>query len=190
VGWIEIAVAAGIALCLALVALALLRLRAGLARFDTLPGIEQVRSALVEAAAAGADRTRPLEDAVRRMGEVIARLPAPAEAKDLLPVQERLELLARQVQELRLHIDELRARVAGTTTVEPVAPGLKLLRALEERGFESVHILAELTGDEGHELRRVPVEARRAGMSFKGHVTVEDGRLVEVALKPLTELFP
>ncbi len=189
-GWIEIAVAAGVVGGLAAVALALRRLRAGLARFDALPGSDDVRSAVAEAVAAGVERTRPLEDAVRRMGEALARLPAPAEAKDLLPVQERLELLARQVQELRLHIDELRARVAGTTTVEPVAPGLKLLRALEERGFESVHILGELAGDEGHELQRVPVEARRAGMSFKGHVTVEDGRLVEVALKPLTELFP
>jgi hypothetical protein len=188
--WIEIVVAAGIVGGLTAVAVALQRLKARLARIDSLPGPDDIRAAVVEVAAAASDRTRPLEEAVRRMGESLARLPVPAEAKDLLPLQERLELLARQVQELRLHIDELRARIAGTTSVEPVAPGLKLLRALEERGFESVHILAELAGDEGHELQRVPVEARRAGMSFKGHVTVEDGRLVEVALKPLTELFP
>lgn len=166
----------------------LVRVRADLRRLEELPRIEEIRSVI--AAAAQPDQLRPLEDAVRRMGDALARLPTPAEAKDLLPLQERLELLARQIHELRLHVDELRSRAAGGAAVAPVAPGARLLRSLEERGFEQVRILSELVGDDGAELHRVPVEARRGGMSFKGHVTIEDGRLVEVALKPLTEIFP
>jgi len=163
------------------------RIRTLVARLGDLAKLDDLRA--MAAAADPAERLRPVEEALRRMGDALAHLPAPVEAKDLLPVQERLEQLARQVQELRLHIDELRAQSPNAPIV-PIAPGSRLLRALEERGFESVHILGELTNEEGHDPHRVPVEARRAGMSFKGYVTVEDGRLVEVALKPLTEIFP
>lgn len=164
------------------------RLRTDVQGLSSLPKLDDLRGLVDQAAAA--ERIRPLEEAVRRMGEQLARLPAPVEPKDLLPLQERIELLARQIEELRLHVVELRSRPAAGGTAAPVAPSTRLLRALEERGFERVHILGEIVAEDGGDLRRVPVEASRAGMSFKGYVTVEDGQLVEVALKPLTEVFP
>ncbi|MSR46900.1 MAG: hypothetical protein EXS13_07540 [Planctomycetes bacterium] len=164
------------------------RLHSEFGRLDRLPTLADLKT--ISDAAMSDERLRPLADALRRMADQLASLPVPAEAKDLLPIQERLEMLARQLHELRLHVDELRARTPGGAGSEPVAPGARLLRSLEARGFEHVHILGELVGDDGTELHRVPVEARRSGMSFKGHVTIEDGRLIEVALKPLTEIFP
>ncbi len=153
----------------------------------TLPRGDELRG-LIEAALPAA-RLVPVEEALRRLGDQVARLPAPVEPKDLAPLHDRLEQLARQIHELRHHIDELRAR-ASEPSVAAVSPGGRLLRQLAERGFEHVHVLGELGTEEGIEPVRVPVEARRAGMSFKGYVTLEEGRLIEVALKPLTEIFP
>jgi hypothetical protein len=155
----------------------------GLARAEDLKPVAQA----AEAAASDA-RLRPLEEGVRRVADSIARLPSPLEPKDLVPLQERLELLARAVDELRHHVDELRLR--GPQPPPDVAPGAHVLRALEQRGYESIRIVGEAAGDNSGEESRVPVEARRGGMSFKGFVRLEDGRVAEVALKPVTEVFP
>jgi hypothetical protein len=143
-------------------------------------------SKLADSAASDA-RLKPIEEGVRRLGEAIARLPAPLEAKDLVPVQERLELLSRVVDELRHHVDELRSREPGGADV---GPGAKVLRTLEQRGFDSIRILSQVSEDEAGASARIPVEAHRAGMSFKGFVTLEEGRVADVALKPVTEVFP
>lgn len=185
---LTLVIVALVAVLLAWTAREVLRLRAGIAALAALPRLDDLRT-LVDAAAA-VERLRPLEETLRRMGEAVARLPAPAEAKDLLPLHERFEMVARQLDELRVRVDEVRARAPVAGAAAPVAPAQLLLRALEARGFERVHILGEIAPEEGGDPRRVPVEASRAGMSFKGFVTVEDGRLVEVALKPLTGIFP
>ncbi len=186
--WYELVLFAAVVCGLLWVITAVQRLRTLTHSLSTLPKLDDLR-ALVEQVQSN-ERIRPLEEAMRRIGDQLARQPAPVELKDLLPIQERVELLARQIEELRLHVVELRSRAPTSQSATPVAPGTRLLRALEERGFERVHILGEIVAEEGGDLRRVPVEAHRAGMSFKGYVTVEDGQLVEVALKPLTEIFP
>jgi len=152
----------------------------GLARSDDVQKI-------VEAAGSDA-RFRPLEEGIRRVADSLGRLPTPLEAKDLVPLQERLELLARVTDELRHHVDELRSR--DPIAAAELGPGARVLRTLEQRGFDSIRILAQVLEDEAGEAARIPVEAHRAGMSYKGFVTLEDGRVAEVALKPVTEVFP
>jgi len=188
-----------LAITLALVWLVLQRVGRLEGRFEGLArtaDVERVGAAAATSVAsslttAADERTKPLDEGLRRVGESIARLPAPLEIKDLVPLQERLEALIRAIDELRHHVDELRSRdpqaPAETATA---SPGASVLRTLQQRGFESIRIVGEVAQDDAGEPSRVPVEARRAGMSFKGFVTLEDGRVGEVALKPVTEVFP
>jgi len=150
---------------------------------------EDLRALARSAEAAGShERLQPIEESLRRLSDAVSKLPAPLEPKDLVPVQERLELLARAVDELRHHVDELRSR--GPDAVAAVGAGAQVLRTLQQRGFESVRIVGEIADEEPGDSARVPVEARRGGMSFKGFVTLEGGRVESVALKPVTEVFP
>jgi hypothetical protein len=181
-------VAVTIACCVVvLVAVAFLAHRVGHVqrRVESLPRSEDLQQLV--ASASNESRIGSLEEGVRRLADQIIALPAPLDAKDLVPVQERLEELARTVTELRHYVDDLRTRMPVGS--DDHGSGTRLLRALEQRGFESIHILGELSDESGEQLR-VPVEARRGGMSFKGFVSLEDGRLTEVALKPVTEVFP
>jgi Na+-transporting methylmalonyl-CoA/oxaloacetate decarboxylase gamma subunit len=159
----------------------------GLARSEELQQVARAVEAAAESAATDA-RFHPLEEGVRRLGDAIARLPVPLEAKELVPLQERLELLARAIDELRHHVDELRSRDPQASV--DVAPGANVLRALQQRGFESIRIVGGVADEETSDAGRVPVEARRAGMSFKGWVTLENGRVGDISLKPVTEVFP
>jgi len=158
-------------------------------RFDGVVRADDLRDlrTLAESAASDA-RLRPLEESVRRLSDAVAKLPAPLEAKDLVPVQERLEMLARAIDELRHHVDELRTR--GPEPVVVPGSGARVLRTLEQHGFDSIRIVGQVAGEEGGDSARVPVEARRAGMSFKGYVTLAEGRVADVSLKPVTEVFP
>lgn len=154
----------------------------GLAKSDDLERIAQ--------ASAADARWKSLEDGLRRIGEQVAALPEPVEAKDFVPLQERLEELTRAVHELRAHVDDLRSRDLSGARTTPIGAGGRLLRSLEERGYEDVRVLGEVRDDEPGEPARVPIEARRAGMSYKGFALLEEGRIVDLALRPVTETFP
>ena len=184
-----------LAITLVLVWLVLQRVGKLDARFDGLArtsDLERTAAIAAEAAAAAAtasdERHKRLEEGLRRIAESVGRLPPALEPKDLVPLQERLEAVTRALDELRHHVDELRSR--DPQVAPAVAPGANVLRTLQQRGFESIRIVGDVAEDDSGETSRVPVEARRDGMSFKGFVTLEDGRVGEVALKPVTEVFP
>jgi hypothetical protein len=63
-------------------------------------------------------------------------------------------------------------------------------KTLAQSGFDMVHVLSDVIDGSSAEELRIPVEAKRGGMTYKGTVTVADGRVTEVALKPATEVFP
>ena len=119
--WPEVTLWAAVVGGIAWIAVSLQRIRTIQRRLDRLPSLDDLQGAVTTVAAA--ERLRPLEESLRRMGDQLASLPAPAEVKDLLPLQERLEQLSRQLLELRLHVDELRAHAPAGADAVPIAPG-------------------------------------------------------------------
>jgi hypothetical protein len=148
---------------------------------------EQV-AALVRPLDAG-ERLRALEELLRGLRDQVAHLPPPLAAGDLTPLADRIARLEVVLGDLRIRIDEQRARTAYTSDDEGGLPG-RMRRSLAQRGYEMVHVLSDVMEGATSEELRIPVEARRAGMTFKGTVTVADGRITDVALKPANEVFP
>ncbi len=66
--------------------------------------------------------------------------------------------------------------------------GALLRRVLGERGFFQVAVVSSTETEDGRS--RVVVEAKRDGMSFKGPVLIEAGRVVEQKLRPSYPMFP
>ena len=182
-----VALATAFALALALFALALRRIAALSRRFEGLSREEQV-AALVKPLDAG-DRLRTLDEQLRALKDDLSRRPKPAEVSDLAPIVDRLARLEVILGDLRIRIDEQRARTEYTEHDEGGLPG-RMRRTLEQSGFEMVHVLSDVVEGTSAEELRIPVEAKRGGMTYKGTVTVADGRVTEVALKPATEVFP
>ena len=60
---------------------------------------------------------------------------------------------------------------------------------LLERGFDEVHILADLNRLEGRS-GRVVFEGRRHGVMHKGHVSVQDGAVVDLSERAAYSAFP
>ena len=63
-----------------------------------------------------------------------------------------------------------------------------LRRVLGERGFTEVSVVTTTEDEDGR--FRMVVEAKRDGMSFKGPVLIEAGRVVEQKLRPSYPMFP
>lgn len=175
------------ALALGLFALALRRVSALSRRFEGLSREEQV-AALVKPLDAG-ERLRALDEQLRALKDDLSRRPKPVEVADLAPLVDRLARLEVILGDLRIRIDEQRARTEYTEHDEGGLPG-RMRRTLEQSGFEMVHVLSDVVDGSSAEELRIPVEAKRGGMTYKGTVTVADGRVTEVALKPATEVFP
>ena len=182
-----VALATASALALGLFALALRRVAALSRRFEGLSREEQV-AALVKPLDAG-DRLRTIDDQLRALKDDLSRRPKPVEAADLAPIVDRLARLEVILGDLRIRIDEQRARTEYTEHDEGGLAG-RMRKSLEQSGFEMVHVLSDVVEGTNAEELRIPVEAKRGGMTYKGTVTVADGRVTEVALKPATEVFP
>jgi hypothetical protein len=182
-----VALATAFLLALGLFALALRRVSELARRFDGLSREEQV-AALVKPLDAG-ERLRALDDQLRALKDELSRRPKPLEAADLAPLIDRLMRLEVILGDLRIRIDEQRARTEYVADDEGGLAG-RLQKSLAHSGFEMVHILGDVVEGASADELHVPVEARRGGMTFKGTVTVADGRVTDVALKPATEVFP
>ncbi len=135
------------------------------------------------------ERLRAADEQLRALRDDVARLPKPVVASDLAPVLDRLARLEVILGDVRIRIDEQRARTEYTGDDEGGLHG-RMRRSLEQRGFEMVHVLADPVDGAGADELRIPVEARRAGMTYKGTVTVADGRVTDVALRAAHEIFP
>jgi hypothetical protein len=182
-----VALAIAFALALGLFALALRRISAVSRRLDGVVREEQLAAMLRPLEQS--ERLRGLDEQLRGLRDDLARRPKALEASDLAPLIERIARLEVILGDLRIRIDEQRARTEYVADDEGGLPG-RLQRSLAQRGFEMVHVLADVVEGSNAEELRIPVEARRGGMTYKGTVTVADGRVTEVALKPATEVFP
>lgn len=182
-----VALATAFALALGLFALALRRVSALARRFDGLSREEQV-AALVKPLDAG-DRLRALDEQLRALRDDLARRPKPLEAADLAPLIDRLMRLEVILGDLRIRIDEQRARTEYEPDEEGGLAG-RMRKTLAQSGFEMVHVLGDVVEGASADELHVPVEARRGGMTYKGTVTVAEGKVTDVALKPATEVFP
>jgi hypothetical protein len=182
-----VALTIAFALALCLFGLALRRISAVSRRLDGVAREEQL-AALLRPLDAG-ERLRGLDELLRAMKDELARRAKPLEAADLAPLVDRLARLEVILGDLRIRIDEQRARTESAGDDEGGLPG-RMRRSLAQRGFEMVHVLADVIEGKSAEELRIPVEARRGGMTYKGTVTVADGRVTGVALMPATEVFP
>jgi hypothetical protein len=106
-------------------------------------------------------------------------------------VTEPLRRLEEELAELRRQSDQLLRRVSPQDPLDAADPLTEcLVRHLERDGYGFIRVLSDLEAADPIEEHRVPVEARRAGVLFKGVVTLYEGRVAEVALKPSYEAFP
>lgn len=175
------------ALALGLAVLALTRIRALAQRLPEFARADQLPALLKPLDPA--ERLRAVDEQLRTVREEIARLPKPLAATDLDPLLERVHRLEAMVADVRIRVDEQRARTAYSTEEEGGLAG-RVVRDLEKRGFERVRLLHDVEVESSAEELRIPVEARRGGMTFKGTATVADGRVTDVALRSATEIFP
>jgi hypothetical protein len=188
-----IAALAATALAVVLFAWVLGRIGALGRRLDALQGPDgMLREAQVAALLRPLDmgeRLRAADEQLRALRDEIARLPKPVVASDLAPLLDRFARLEVVLGDVRIRIDEQRARTEYAGDDEGGLHG-RMRRSLEQRGFEMVHVLADPVDGAGADELRIPVEARRAGMTYKGTVTVADGRVTDVALRAAHEIFP
>jgi hypothetical protein len=110
---------------------------------------------------------------------------------------ERLLSLLEEIREACLRIErkvETPAvlKVPEGKTAEPVDLFTEIERRLRADGYSNIHLLAdeaEPPDDPGAEYR-LPLEAHRDGVAFKGHITIRAGRIVSERIKPAYEAFP
>jgi hypothetical protein len=169
------------------------------ARLDRLAGLVELPERL--ARLEGREERRPdlsgLEAGMAELGAkaaVLERLPAIeiSLSQALSREPERIDLAADLRSMLAETVESLDARLRSfTASLEKQRKETQnemLARALGDRGFTEV-IVVDATDDEGGRSRLI-VEARRDGMSFKGPVLIEDGRVVEQKLRPSYPMFP
>ena len=148
-------------------------------------------------------RVAPLEERLEGMTRVEDRLRAidgtlqalasrPADDGQQERWRESLAALEGSFAELRQQVEKLRLgdsqNASTTAAVDPLSE--HLIRFLEREGYGGIRVLADLEAADPLDEHRVPVEARRSGVSYKGLVTLSDGRVSGVALKPSSEAFP
>jgi len=105
--------------------------------------------------------------------------------------------LSREVGELRRGADRVAAerraaeQRAEQAPVPPPAPDLAELVAdhLAQRGFDEVRIVSDLGTLQGSS-GRVVFEAQRRGVLHKGHVRLNDGRVVDESVRAAYSTFP
>ena len=145
-------------------------------RLPDISGLEAQLSTLVERSAT-LDRLETMEQSLRM---ALEREPASIDLKEqirpmLIEVVESLDARLRNFT-ASLHQDQEESR------------GELLRRVLGERGFSEITVVSSAETDGG--CSQVVVEAKRDGMSFKGPVLIEEGRVVEQKLRPSYPMFP
>jgi chromosome segregation ATPase len=106
-------------------------------------------------------------------------------------LQAKLSEFTEEISRLSAAVAELRAAAGDPLAREPEAADLadRVRRHLTRMGFEQVHLLtdlAELEDDSG----RVVFEARRRGVTHKGHLELEDGEVVNETVHSAYSTFP
>ncbi len=110
----------------------------------------------------------------------------PAPVVDLAPIQTELARLAHDVSEIEKSLGQMNEELRATR-------GERVREALERRlrslGFQTVAVLADLQAI-GPGPTRITVAGTKAGISHKGYVVVEGGRVLEEKLTSSHEVFP
>jgi hypothetical protein len=143
-----------------------------------------------------------LEDGLLRVQTHFERWEKQATSLEKLPdaIGESLEsTLGARIRKLEEHLAEMRQQVEQiclqtleSSPQEMAADPLsdRLIRYLRREGYGSIRVLTDLEAADPLEEHRVPVEARRRGVSYKGSVVLFEGRVREVFLQPSYEAFP
>ena len=145
----------------------------------------------LEALGTDLERLDDIEDLYQRLDDLTEqveqrRLGETLQAK-LTEFTEGMARLSSAVSELQQKV----GRAPAAAPAEAAAPDLAgiVRRHLEREGFETVRVLSE-QGEAGGGQGRVTFEARRRGVTHKGHAVVEDGAVVDQALRSAYSTFP
>jgi len=129
---------------------------------------------------------RGREDEARRQGQ------ADSLSTSMSSLHEHIQALEKSLGELAQQVEQMARRQVTSRAEDAAADPLSdsLIRHLEHEGYGQIRVLSDLESADPLEEHRVPVEARRAGVAFKGLVTLFEGRVADVALRPSYEAFP
>ncbi len=132
-----------------------------------------------------------LVEALDRSADVQA--PPPPPARDDEVVQYDLSALESEVEAVRKGLAAVERQLAGLARTMERDRIRRLHDAIEQRfvaqGYGAVRFLAELDLASG-EPAKVPLEAKKGGTTYKGHVVIEDGRVVSEKMSSSYEAFP
>lgn len=136
------------------------------------------------------------ELAARAEGLASASAPAASElAEPALTVDfgGQLDPLFDEVTRMRREVQGLGRRVGELAGELETERGRRLGETIRERferqGFQSIRVLSDPSELEGAEAR-VPIEGVKGGITYKGYVLVEDGRVVDEKMTSSYEVFP
>ena len=136
---------------------------------------------------------RRLSGLAERLEEALGALQQPPRAGEGGEAVQVMEEIRRRVVRLEELVKSIRD--APPAEALPPPPERRGVRAevegwLLSEGFHDVHLPEDLSEvkDEGE--YRIPLEAHRDGVAFKGEIVVRDGRVVEERLRPSYEAFP
>lgn len=147
-------------------------------------------------------RFETLEDGVLRLEAHLKRWAESSASLEQLPdrvsqatgsmLGDRLRRSEEHLAEMRQQLEQLLLQAMEAAPPEMAADPLseRLIRYLRREGFGSIRILTDLESADPLEEHRVPVEARRRGVSYKGSVMLYEGRVQDASLKPSYETFP
>ncbi|MFG0317946.1 MAG: hypothetical protein ACF8XB_11780 [Planctomycetota bacterium JB042] len=105
----------------------------------------------------------------------------------------QLDPLHDEVRSMRREVQGLGRRVGELASELEVERGRRLGETIRERferrGFQSIRLLADPSELEASDLR-VAIEGVKGGITHKGYVVVEDGRVVDEKMTSSYEAFP
>ena len=151
---------------------------------------------------------RSVDDRLRVMDERLLQLVESLEKVRLVGVEARIDRLHEDLEDLREVTIAVRHAVvqlplppgagsaAAGAAAAPVveSPAAQIASAVEGRllqlGYGNLQILTDLTGAMSDRDVEVVVECDRAGMAAKGRVLVRNGRVRDVAIQTVAQMFP
>ena len=131
--------------------------------------------------------------ALSRQLEQYCNKPAPEPLVVAAPLPVNLEPLALSVAELQRSLDAVEEHlesVAGELNRDREVRLREMVeRRFHGRGYQSIQILGDLA-DGFHGAARISIEGQKGGVTYKGHVILEEGQIVDEKMTSSHEIFP
>lgn len=137
--------------------------------------------------------SRDLSDLLGRVEEALEGMDRSLHAGVWERPGELLEEMGRRLARIEERLDRTEEATQARTPLPPET-GMGIREVVESRlaaeGFRDLRLPPELSGIEGAGEFRIPLEAYRDGVAYKGEIVVRNGRVVEERIRPSYEAFP